>query len=147
MKAHPAIESDSREVATAQTLITTYVCARARNLAALTFVAGEISAMKPKRVAVWGAGRIFDSVVRHGQLLPGSLTLVVDAHLKAHVKERFGCPLAAPEDLANAKPDVVVIMSRGFADEIAREARRLLPHAEIIAYADLLQRARSRKAA
>jgi len=147
LKAHPAIESDSREVAAAQSLITTYVCARARNLAALTFVAGEISAMRPKRVAVWGAGRIFDSVVRYGQLLPGSLTLLVDTHLKAHVAERFGCPLASPEELAKAKPDVVVIMSRGFADEIAREARRLLPNAEIVAYTDLLQRALSRKAA
>lgn len=147
LKAHPAIGSDPREVASAHTLITTYVCARARNLAALTFVAAEISAMKPKRVAIWGAGRIFNSVVRHGGLALNSLTLLVDTHLKSHVAERYGCPLAGPEELANASPDVVVIMSRGFADEIAREARRLLPHAEIVAYADVLHRARSRKAA
>lgn len=147
LKAHPAIEADPREVDTAQTLITRYICARARNLAALTFVAAEIREMKPRRVAIWGAGRIFDSVVRHGRLDPGSLTLLVDAHLKAHMAERHGCPLTGPEALANTNPDVVVIMSRGFADEIACEARKILPHAEIVAYGDMLQRARAKRAA
>jgi 2-polyprenyl-3-methyl-5-hydroxy-6-metoxy-1,4-benzoquinol methylase len=145
--AHRAIDSDPREVASACQLITNYVVARARNLAAMTFVAAEIQAMKPKRVAVWGAGRIFDSLVSHGRLAPSSLTLLVDTHLKAYVSERYGCPLAGPEDICATKPDVVVVMSRGFADEIAREARRLAPGAEIVLYADLLARARHKKAA
>ena len=42
---------------------------------------------------------------------------------------------------------MIVVMSRGFADEIVAEARRLAPKARIILYADLLARARLAKAA
>jgi hypothetical protein len=38
-------------------------------------------------------------------------------------------------------------MSRGFAGEIAAEARRLVPRAKILFYADLLADARMSKAA
>jgi SAM-dependent methyltransferase len=145
--AHRAIDADPREVASSQRLIAQYGATRARNLSALTFVSAEIAAMKPRRVAMWGAGRIFDSLVSHGRLAPSSLALLVDSHLKAFVSERYGCPLAGPEDLGAAKPDVIVVMSRGFADEIAHEARRLAPGAEIILYTDLLTRARHKKAA
>jgi SAM-dependent methyltransferase len=145
--AHRAVDADPREVASSEELIAQYVVSRARNLAALTFVAAEIAAMRPKRVAIWGAGRIFDSLVTHGGLAAASLTLLVDAHLKAHVPDRFGCPLKGPEDLNTAKPDVVIVMSRAFADEISREARRLVPGAEIILYTDLLARVRHKKAA
>jgi len=43
--------------------------------------------------------------------------------------------------------DVVVVMSRGFAEEIVAEAWRLAPDARIILYADLLARARLSRAA
>jgi SAM-dependent methyltransferase len=145
--AHRAIDADPREVAATQRLIACYGAARARNLSALTHVAAEIAAMKPRRVAIWGAGRIFDALVSHGRLVPSSLALLIDSHLKAYVTERYGCPLAGPEDLRAAKPDVIVVMSRGFSDEIAREARRLAPGAEIVLYGDLLARARHKKAA
>jgi len=145
--AHRAVDPDPREAAAARVLIARYAATRARNLSALTFVAAEIGAMKPKKVAIWGAGRIFDSLMSHGRLAPGSLALLVDTHLKAHVAERYGCPLAGPEDLSATKPDVIVVMSRGFAEEIGREARRLAPGAQIILYADLMARARQKKAA
>jgi hypothetical protein len=110
-------------------------------------VAAEIAAMRPKRVAIWGAGRIFDSLVTHGGLAASSLALLVDTHLKAHVADRFGCPLRGPEDLRTAKLDVVIVMSRAFAGEISREARRLVPGADVILYSDLLARVRHKKAA
>ncbi len=145
--AHRAVNCDPREVASSQQRIAHYGATRARNLASLTFVAAEIGSMKPKRVAIWGAGRIFDSLVSHGRLDPGSLALLVDSHLKAYVTERYGCPLAGPEDLGAMKPDVIVVMSRGFADEIAQEAQRLAPGAEIVLYTDLMARWRHKKAA
>jgi SAM-dependent methyltransferase len=144
---HSAIDADPREVASSQQLIARYAATRARNLAALTFVAAEIAAMKPRRVAMWGAGRIFDSLVSHGGFATDSLALLVDTHLKAYVSHRYGCPLAGPDALGETKPDVILVMSRAFANEISREARRLVPGAEIILYTDLLARVRHKKAA
>jgi ubiquinone/menaquinone biosynthesis C-methylase UbiE len=139
---HAAHEADPREVAEAERLLANYISARARNLAALTAMAAEIAKLAPKRVAMWGAGRLFDTLVTHGQFAPEMLSLLIDKHLKAHVATRYGCKLAEPEALSDADPGVVVVMSRGFAQEIAEEARRLAPRAEIILYSDLLSRAR-----
>ncbi len=75
------------------------------------------------------------------------LRLLIDTHLKSHVSERYGCVLSGPEALAPADPGVVVVMSRSFAGEIEAEARKALPNAEIVHYADLLSRARMRLAA
>ena len=145
--AYPAASLDKIEVAEAEHLIATYTANRARNLAALTHVAATIHAMAPKRVAMWGAGRLFDTLVVHGQFAPAQLSLLIDSHLKAHVDERHGCKLTGPEALTAANPDVVIVMSRGFAGEIAAEARRLAPRATILFYADLLADARLSKAA
>ena len=145
--AYPASNLDKIEVAEAEHLIATYTANRARNLVALTHVAATINAMAPKRVAMWGAGRLFDTLVVHGQFAPTQLSLLIDSHLKAHVDERHGCKLTGPEALASANPDVVIVMSRGFAGEIAAEARRLAPRATILFYADLLADARMSKAA
>ena len=139
---HGVRESDPLEVSEAERLMAEYISARARNLSALTAMAAEIAALAPRRVAMWGAGRLFDTLVTHGQFAPEMLSLLIDKHLKAHVGTRYGCALAEPEELAHADPGVVVVMSRGFAQEIAEEARRLAPRAEIILYSDLLNRAR-----
>lgn len=139
--------SDSREVSESLRLISIYQASRARNLAALTYVAAEIASMKPRRVAIWGAGRLFDSLVVHGAFAPAMLSHLIDKHLLKHVETRHGVKLEPPESLANNSPDVVIVMSRGFADEIIAEAGRLAPRAEIVKHSDLLHRAHLRKAA
>jgi len=96
---------------------------------------------------MWGAGRLFDTLVVHGNFVPSSLSLLIDAHLNAHFESRYGCKLTGPESLPAADPDVVIVMSRGFAGEIAAEARRLAPRADILFYADLLADARTSQAA
>jgi SAM-dependent methyltransferase len=145
--ADAAVAGDPDEVEKAHALLAAYVAGRARNLAALGAVAAELTALAPKGVAMWGAGRIFDSLVVHGRFDARALRLLIDTHLKAHVGERHGCTLAGPEALADADPGVIVIMSRGFASEIAAEARKFAPAAEILLYTDLLSRARTRLAA
>jgi hypothetical protein len=105
-------------------------------------VASELSSLAPKGVAIWGAGRLFDSLVVHGRFDARALRLLIDKHLNAYVGERHGCTLASPEALVDAKPGVVVVMSRGFAGEIEAEARKLAPLAEILTYTDLIARAR-----
>jgi SAM-dependent methyltransferase len=142
-----AAGTDLQEVEYAQDLVATYVANRARNMAALTSVAAELLSLAPRRMAMWGAGRLFDSLVTYGKFDASMLTLLVDKHLQAHVGERHGCMLTGPEGLADSRPGVVVVMSRDFASEIAAEVGKLTPNAEIILYSDLLNRARTRDAA
>jgi SAM-dependent methyltransferase len=144
---HAAGDPDPREVEAAENLIIQYGAARARNLLTLTAVSAEIARFAPHRVAIWGAGRLFDALVTHGGYAPGSLALLIDKHLSSFVSERFGVRVASPDALASIKPEVIVIMSRRFADEIAAEAKALVPEAETVTYADLLSRARLAKAA
>jgi SAM-dependent methyltransferase len=141
-KAVRAKDDDILEVAEAERLISAYGANRARNLAALTAAAADIARMAPRKVAIWGAGRLFDSLVTHGGFEPAILSALIDKHLKQYVGERHGRALAEPQALAEAQPGVVIVMSRGFAQEIADEAKSLAPQAEIIFYSDLMARAR-----
>lgn len=141
------VEADPDEVDEAIELVSTYGATRAHNIEALHAVTAELAAMASKRVAMWGAGRIFDSLVVYGGFDPKMLAVLIDTHLKAHTGERYGVPLSGPEELSKANPGVVVVMSRGFAGEITAEAKRLAPGAEVIAFTDLLCRARLRSAA
>ena len=137
-----ARDDDPLEVAEAERLIAAYGTTRARNLASLTALAAEIAQMAPRKVAIWGAGRLFDSLVTHGGFEPAMLSALIDKHLKKYVAERHGRALEAPEALVKSQPGVVIVMSRGFAQEIADEAKALAPNAEIIFYSDLMARAR-----
>jgi len=142
-----SIGVDPMEVARADNLIASYVRNRAINCAALTNAAQELQDLKRQRVALWGAGRLFDSLVRTGGYDPSDLALLIDAHLINHMDSRHGVRLSPPHALSGALVDVVVVMSRGFAEEIVAEAWRLAPDARIILYADLLARARLSRAA
>jgi hypothetical protein len=103
--------------------------------------------MAPRGIALWGAGRLFDVLVRHGGFDPSNLALLIDTHLAKHMGERHGVRLAAPEELAAADPGIIIAMSRAFAGEIACEAKRFAPRADIIAFPDLMTRARTKRAA
>jgi SAM-dependent methyltransferase len=141
-----AIAADPAEAVQALALIASYQKTRAHNLAALSAAAREISALAPRRVALWGAGRLFDMLVREGGFDPATLALLIDANLKKHMDRRHGVALSTPDDLAG-NADVVVVMSRMFADEITADVKTRAPRAEIILYADLLGRARAARAA
>jgi SAM-dependent methyltransferase len=135
------------EVSRTELLFSLYVASRAANRAALVEAAREIESLKPRRIALWGAGRLFDSLVLAGGFDPATLSLLIDAHLTQHMEERHGTRLSLPETLKTTPVDVIVVMSRGFATEIVAETRRLAPNAQIILYADLLARARLARAA
>jgi len=133
-----AIEADANEAGRAAGLVKKYSKTRMRNIEALADVAETLNGLAPKGIAMWGAGRIFDSLIVHGGFDPKKLRALIDTHLKAHVAERHGFPLSGPDVLANTKPGVVVVMSRGFADEIVAEAKKKAPGADILVFTDLL---------
>lgn len=135
--------ADPQEVESAAALISSYHAQRMTNLAALTQVARIIDNMAPRRVAIWGAGRLLNSLIENGGLKPQALAAVVDKNLIRYASEAHGVKLSAPEALTALRPDVVVVMSRSFADEIRAEAQQRAPGCEVIAYGELLQRAKN----
>jgi SAM-dependent methyltransferase len=141
------IAADPPEVDHAYELISSYVAARSHNTEALASVAAELASLAPRGIAIWGAGRIFDSLIVYGEFDPKLARVLIDKHLAAHVAERHGCRLRGPDALSELKPGVIVVMSRGFAREIAAEAKARAPGAEILLFTDLLGRARLRLAA
>ena len=141
------IAADPAEVLRAMTLMTSYQKTRAKNLAALKDAAFELCTLKPRKVALWGAGRLFDLLVREGGFDPANLSLLIDTHLKKHMTTRHDVALSTADALSDDSADVVVVMSRMFADEITADVKRRAPRAQIILYADLLGRARLGRAA
>lgn len=139
--------ADPKEVDRAVELVSTYAATRSHNIDALGAAVKELAGLAPKGIAMWGAGRIFDTLVVHGGFDPKLLKVLIDTHLKTHVAERHGFPLSGPEALDAAQPAFVVVMSRGFAGEIAAEAKKRAPAAEILLFTDLLGRARMHLAA
>jgi len=138
---------DAAEAARAEALIQRYRRTRAANCTALKAAARELENLKPQRIALWGAGRLFDSLVLAGGFDPRQLALLIDAHLIQHMDSLHGAILSPPEALLTTPVDVIVAMSRGFAGEITAAAQCLAPQARIILYADLLARARLAQAA
>lgn len=146
-QANEAIEADPAEVMQATTLLARYQKTRVRNLAALKEAAQELAALQPRKIALWGAGRLFDLLVREGGFNPASLSLLIDTQLQKHMPSRHGMALSSPDALNDASAEIVVVMSRMFADEITQDIKRRAPRAQIILYADLLGRARLGRAA
>jgi 2-polyprenyl-3-methyl-5-hydroxy-6-metoxy-1,4-benzoquinol methylase len=82
--------ADLAEVEQADRLIARYQHTRSRNLAALTQAARELNNLKPRRIALWGAGRLFDLLVTEGGFDPRQLNLLIDTHLKQYMHTRHG---------------------------------------------------------
>jgi hypothetical protein len=130
-----------RTVETARSLISSYRTTRERNLEALKAVARRIESMSGNRVAVWGAGQLFDCLVSQGGLDRSQLLAVADRHLADAGSTPTGGPIVAPDTLKSLKPGAIVVMSRSFAGEIAAEARSIVPSAAILTLETLLAEA------
>lgn len=131
----------------AKQLINTYVSHRQRNRKALVKVARRIEGLSDRKVAIWGAGRLFNSLVDDGGLNTDCICALVDKHLVNFTDAQNGVSLITPQALADVQPDIIVVMSRSFFSEICDEAIDLVPNAEILGYHDLLTEALKTKAA
>ncbi len=137
---------DPLEARSARALVSGYKAVRERNLAALAAVSAELTRLAPRGVALWGAGRLLDMLVRHGGLDPQIFSALIDRSPVAKTKLPYGELLSGPEILNEARPGVIVVMSDAQAGEIQRIAAECAPGAEIIHYSDLIFRALDRAA-
>jgi hypothetical protein len=98
-----------------------------------------LSRLNKTRIVVWGAGRLFDCMVKFGGLDPGRLTAVVDSHLGRYVESVHGRPVVEPKRLPALQPDLVVIASRAYYGEILEQVRALVPGCATVGFAELLE--------
>lgn len=143
-----SIPAAPREVAAAHARLARYGATRAANRAALAGVSRAIMALAPRRVVIWGAGRLLDSLVREGGLDLTILAGIIDSQLSApdlapHAGARLGRRILAPEALPDLAPDVVVVAARRFLAEIRAEVAARLPGCAVLGYGELLAHSRS----
>ena len=100
--------------------------------------------MKPKRVAIWGAGRLFDSLVVHGGF-DASHALAPDRQTPAEARRRALRPHAARRRRRwrAAVRTWSIVMSRGFAARSLPKRASWRRARKSSLYSDLLARART----
>ncbi len=98
----------------------------------------EAQAAAGRRIVFWGAGRIFDALISHGGLKPGSITALVDKQLPHFVSEMHGLTLQLPGAIAGLAPDLVIITSRQYEAQIRAELEGLRPGTQSLSFGELL---------
>jgi ubiquinone/menaquinone biosynthesis C-methylase UbiE len=118
-------------------LLKTYDKRRMKNLKTLPEVAMKLNKLaQEKRLVVWGAGRIFDNLVKIGGLDVNKLAGVIDKYLIKYVKLSNGVPLTSAEKFLELNPNVALICSRAYYNEIADEIQNRDSSCEIISFSD-----------
>jgi 2-polyprenyl-3-methyl-5-hydroxy-6-metoxy-1,4-benzoquinol methylase len=86
----------------------------------LNSVSKTILSYSPKKVVIWGAGRLFDLLFKYGELEAGSLHGLIDANLGDYISHAHDMPILPPSSLSKLQPDIVVIASRTYFAEIKK---------------------------
>jgi 2-polyprenyl-3-methyl-5-hydroxy-6-metoxy-1,4-benzoquinol methylase len=76
-------------------------------------------------VVFWGAGRIFDGLVKIGNIKPSKNIRIVDRSLYKYFKNLHGFRIFKPSDLKRDESrSILVICSRVYKDSILKEAKK-----------------------
>ena len=78
-----------------------------------------------QKVAYWGAGRLFDALMKYGGLKQDNVYCLVDKHLWKIIDKTHDIPIQRPEQLRILEPHIVVVLARSSAGTIARNANRM----------------------
>ena len=115
------------EAESAQAFMDNYQLTLAANRALIfKMVAGLRTYLAGKPAIFWGAGRIFDSLIKIGGLESSLVTVLVDKYLHRYLDQVHGIPVAAPSTLdALPRSTPVVICSDDYQADIRREAGEL----------------------
>lgn len=145
------VKIDADRFDEAQNLIAIYKENLRQNQQSLQAVARRIediaTSATDSPLAIWGGGRLFNSLVEHGALNLEKIAAVADTHLAKLAGEVRGARLIAPDALPGIDPRTIVVMSRAFFAEISKEADALVPGASLISYEDLMRDERRKLAA
>lgn len=92
-----------------------------------------------QKLVVWGAGRIFDNLVKIGGLDLTKVHGLIDKYLVDFVSESNHLKINKPSELKKLDPDNVVVCSREYFREIRREIKNHLPEVSIIGFSQIMK--------
>lgn len=80
-----------------------------------------------KIILIWGAGRIFDTLIKFGQLKPSKNILLYDKFLKKVPKNKYNFKIINEEKLLNIKRNktIVLIASRDYSRQIIQVIKKI----------------------
>lgn len=94
-----------------------------------------------QKVAYWGAGRIFDALVKYGGLTHQDVFMLVDRYLHGIVHSTHDVAIDKPELLRLREPQVIVILGNSAENAMAKQAYEMgIRH--IIKFSELMEQAR-----
>jgi len=133
-------KSDSLTVMATKDLFRKYSVSMSTSQNRLRHAAKTIKKNAAKmRTVIWGAGRIFDRLVTIGGLDTSYLTAVIDKNLTQYIDEIHHCKLLTPDDFLSIDPELTVIASRAFYDEIRQQVLSMKPTCKVQGLLDILQ--------
>lgn len=136
--------TDQKEAERIEIIIDDYRNSFSSNIYALRQVGDFINNnLKQKRIVFWGAGRIFDSLMKYGNINRQIIVGVIDKYLSDYMNNVHGFTLKKPTDLHGLKAEVIVILSREYADEILREIKQYhIENVKVLTFSELIRKFR-----
>ncbi|MCA9371632.1 class I SAM-dependent methyltransferase [Candidatus Woesebacteria bacterium] len=120
----PSIKENKQRVETYKSLIKDYAQRLQNNREKLKTVTKKLEEfMDRQKVVLWGAGRIFDALVRFGGLTKDHPFTLVDSYLGSFLDEVHGTKIEEPDVIRLMEPDVVIILAVNSTPEIEERAR------------------------
>ena len=92
-----------------------------------------------KKLVIWGAGRIFDTIVKIGGLDPNNVFGLIDKYLADYINNTNGLKIYKPKDFLKLNPDVVFICSREYFNEIKNEIVEISNKVNVLGYSETFQ--------
>ena len=83
---------------------------------------------------IWGAGRIFDNIVKIGGLDTSKVYGLIDKYLPEFISETNGLTIHKPIDLSALNPDFIFICSREYYSEIKKEILKVNKKVKLIGF-------------
>ena len=82
---------------------------------------------KKNEIIFWGAGRIFDGLIKLGKIKPSKNYKVVDTALYKYFRQIHGFKIKEPESIKKEKKNkILVICSRQYKRDIVNAAKKFL---------------------
>jgi SAM-dependent methyltransferase len=123
-------------------MISEYIERLSTNRSLLKEVAREIESIATRsKVAFWGGGRIFDALVRFGDLDTSKVLYAVDTFIGRYLPRFHGLEIVLPQKLTTNRPDCVILLARSSVADILEMLKRA-EVSRVVLFPEILQSAR-----